>query len=146
MIAMLCWIVGCYGMAVAAVHLAHGWQKLMRGSRPAPWMHVVIVSENDERHIEWMVRAFGFYTWLRGRQLHMTLLDCGSTDATLAIAERAVRGAGISWNADVVSPEEVERVLDKLESSQPAEAALVVVRLNRAEDLRKVPFMSGSAI
>lgn len=91
MIAMLCWIVGCYGMAVAAVHLAHGWQKLMRGSRPAPWMHVVIVSENDERHIEWMVRAFGFYTWLRGRQLHMTLLDCGSTDATLAIAERAVR-------------------------------------------------------
>lgn len=56
------------------------------------------------------------------------------------------QGAGISWNADVVSHEEVERVLDKLESSQPAEAALVVVRLNRAEDLRKVPFMSGSAI
>ncbi|NKI20947.1 glycosyltransferase [Paenibacillus dendritiformis] len=145
MIAMLCWIFGCYGIAVAAVHLAHGWQKLVRGSRPAPWMHVVIVSENDERHIEWMVRAFGFYTWLRGRQLHMTLLDCGSTDATLAIAERAVRGARISWNAVVITPAEVDRVLDDLESTQPAEA-FVVVRLNRAEDLRKVPFMSGSAI
>ena len=146
MIAMLLWIVGCYGLAVAAVHLAHKWQKLLRGAAPAPWMHVVIVTENDERHMEWLMRAYSWYAWLKGRRLHFTVVDCGSTDATIHIAALAAQGHGVSWQGLYIRQDELETVLMDLQQQQAAEEILIVVQPRRKEDWTKVPFVAGSAM
>lgn len=146
MIAMLCWIVGCFGLAIAAVHLAHRWQQLIRGARPAPWMHVVLVTENDERHIEWVIRAYSWFAWLKGRKLHFTFVDRGSTDDTFRIASRVTEGNEVSWSLLAIQRDEVETTLHVLKQRQAEEEALIVIEPRRNEDWLKVPFKARSAL
>lgn len=145
MIAMLCWIVGCFGLAIAAVHLAHQWKQLVRGARPAPWMHVVLVTENDERHIEWVIRAYSWFAWLKGRKLHFTFVDSGSTDATFPIASRVMSGYDVSWNLLVIQRNELEATLQGLKQQAVAET-LIVIEPRSTEDWRKIPFKARSAL
>ncbi|MBG9735074.1 glycosyltransferase [Paenibacillus alvei] len=146
MIAMLCWIVGCFGLAIAAVHLAHQWQQLVRGVRPAPWMHVVLVTENDERHIEWVIRAYSWFAWLKGRKLHFTFVDSGSTDDTFPIASRVTERDEVSWSLLAIQRDELDMTLNELKQRQSEEEVLVVIEPRRQEDWRKVPFKARSAL
>ncbi|UHA75702.1 glycosyltransferase [Paenibacillus sp. 481] len=146
MIAMLLWIVCCYAVAVAAVHLVHRWQTL-RGSKPVSWRHVVIVTENDERYMEWLIQAYCWFAWLKGQRLHITVVDEGSKDCTEQITRRVVRRHGVSWEWKRVScAAEREYVLQELERQQAPEEALVVIRPQCIEDWAKVPFMARGAL
>lgn len=146
MITMLCWVVGCYGAAIAVVHLAHRCQQLVRGARPAPWMHVVLVTENDERHIEWVIRAYSWFAWLKGRRLDFTIVDSDSTDATFQIAARLAARYGGSWSLLTLQNEKLETILHGVRQRKAKEEMLIVIEPRRIEDWRKVPFKARSAI
>lgn len=145
MLAMFFWIVGCYGLAVAAVHFSYKWQQY-RGATPAPWMHVVLVTENDERHVERMIRAYSWFAWLKGYRLHFTIIDSGSTDATSRIAARIADGEGLSFNLLNIQRDRLEGVLNGLERWKSSEEVLIVIEPRCKEDWRKIPFMARSVL
>ncbi|WP_028543952.1 hypothetical protein [Paenibacillus taiwanensis] len=147
MIAMLLWIVGCYGVAVATVHLMHHLHNKLRGDKPVPWMHVIVATHNDERHMEWIVRAYCWFAWLKGRRLHLTMVDSGSIDATIDIVWRIARRYDVTCDMmNVSSVKEQMEVVALLEKKRQVEELQVVLYLKRKEDWRKVPFMVGSSL
>jgi len=147
MITMLLWIVGCYGLAVAVVHLVHRLQNKLRGDKQAPWMHVVIVSRNDERHMEWIIRAYCWFAWLKGKRLQFTVVDNGSTDDTSAIISRLIHHNEISCDiVNVHSYKEQEEAVYRLEMLKQPTETQIVLTLSKKADWRRVPFMAGGAL
>lgn len=81
----LVWIVGCYTAGVVILHLLHSqWMK--RGADRT--VHYVLRTLNNQLQLEWYIRSLYFFSWMKGRTIRITLADEGSTDDTIAIAER----------------------------------------------------------
>lgn len=86
---MLIWIIGCYAFAAFSVRLAgHLCPGLRNGT------HYVLYADNQGDRMEWYLRRL--YRWSRrtGKDLRITVVDCRSTDDTVAIAERFSRRDG----------------------------------------------------
>jgi len=77
-------IVGCYALCVAMIHLIYGSAKL----QSVPPTQIVLITNNNQTHIEWVVRSLFFSSWLKGKQIAATIVDKNSTDDTLKIIER----------------------------------------------------------
>ncbi|MGZ9586276.1 glycosyltransferase family A protein [Paenibacillus marinisediminis] len=147
MIAMLLWIVGCYGLAVVVVHLVHRLQNKLRGVKPAPWMHVVIVSHNDERHMEWIIRAYSWFAWIKGRRLQFSVVDNNSTDDTTAIISKMVHRNDMTCHVvHVNSKKEQEDAVHRLQMQKQPEEVQIVLMLHKQADWRRVPFVAGGAL
>lgn len=82
----LCWILGCYGLAIVLVH-ALGRLNWLRSGNAAP-AQVVLLTRNNQTQIEWYLRYISLVSWWKGRPVRVMLTDSGSTDETLAIAEK----------------------------------------------------------
>jgi hypothetical protein len=50
--------------------------------------HLVIITRNSQRSIEWMIWSYHFWNGTKGKKGKITCIDTGSTDDTLAIMER----------------------------------------------------------
>jgi len=87
----LLWITAVYVLAAAAVHLFHAWQK----RKSSPWVHYTLVTSNHEGQIEWYIRAFGWYSFISGKKLRLTVMDAASTDQTVEIVHRMHGTAGM---------------------------------------------------
>lgn len=149
MIAMLLWIVGCYGLAVAVVHLVYRFQNKLRGEKPAPWIHVVIVSHNDERHMEWIIRAYCWFAWLKGRRLKFTVVDQRSTDDTAAIISKLMHQHDELSDTEIIyvkSRREQEEVIRCLESTKASEETQLILRLHQQANWRRLPYVAGGAL
>lgn len=147
MIAMLLWIVGCYGLAVAVVHLTYRLHLKLRGKESIPWMHVVIVSHNDERHMEWVIRAYCWFAWIKGRKLKFTVVDHSSSDDTSDIVGRLVKHHDVT--CDMVhanSKKEQVAEVRRLEAMKQPEETLIVLVLHSQSDWRRIPFVAGGAL
>lgn len=81
----LVWIMGTYAVGILLIHWLH-WRWKRRGLERK--MHYVLVTRNNQMQVEWYIRSLGFFSWLKGRSIAVTLVDEGSTDETLAIAGR----------------------------------------------------------
>ncbi|ALS24489.1 hypothetical protein [Paenibacillus naphthalenovorans] len=81
----LVWIMGCYAGGILLVHLLH-WHWKRRGTEPVA--HYVLRTYNNQLQMEWYLRSLHFFSWIKGRTIAVTIVDEGSTDDTLAIAER----------------------------------------------------------
>lgn len=53
--------------------------------------HLVVITADSQATIEWWVRSFMFWNWIRGKVCHCTCIDLGSTDDTLPILHRLQR-------------------------------------------------------
>ncbi|OEF99756.1 hypothetical protein BHF71_00855 [Vulcanibacillus modesticaldus] len=66
----------------------------VRGSHFRPKMrkktklHYFILVKNSQANIEWVIRWINFWSWIRGKQTRITVIDLGSEDDTLDILER----------------------------------------------------------
>lgn len=85
---MLLAIIGCYAFAALAVRLA---ARRLPGWRDGT--HVVLFAGNQGQRVEWYLRRLRRWSLRTGRDVRITLVDCGSTDDTAAIAERFEAGA-----------------------------------------------------
>jgi hypothetical protein len=80
----LLWILGCYGLSIALLHIYFGTR--LNKARKA--VKVLLITKNNQDQIEWYIRSMFFFSRLRGRDLTATILDEGSTDETIQIIER----------------------------------------------------------
>lgn len=83
---LLC-IFGSYGLGVVLVHLVHS---IHRGHKDRRRIYV-LVTHNNQAQIEWYIRSLSFFSWLKGREIDIHILDEGSTDDTMGIIERVAR-------------------------------------------------------
>ena len=118
-------ILAAYGVSVGLVHLFRWrWQL----SRPASeTTHAVIVTRDVGATVEWHLRTYAFALWLRGRDTKVTLIDEGSGDDTLRIAQRLIAGFSANW--------------ELIAAGTPAEAQR---RLASIEDANEVLFLRGA--
>ncbi|OUM94962.1 MAG: hypothetical protein A9Z00_11990 [Thermobacillus sp. ZCTH02-B1] len=86
---MLLAIIGCYAFAALAVRAAVRRHRVRRAGT-----HVVLLAGNQGGRIEWYLRRLRRWSLRTGRDVRVTLVDCGSTDDTVAIAERFGRRTG----------------------------------------------------
>ncbi|MDQ1911270.1 hypothetical protein RAC89_12520 [Paenibacillus sp. GD4] len=118
-------IMGTYAVGILLIHWLH-WRFQRRGLERM--MHYVLVTRNNQLQVEWYIRSLGFFSWLKGRAITVTLVDEGSTDETLSIVARLSEEHQLhicsaeAWNwDDWVQEHENEQV--------------VVVRLSQNEGL-----------
>lgn len=80
----LMWIIGIYGTAVAILHILYAKH---RKQEPA-MTFFALVTYNNGTQIEWYLRSLIFFSWLRGRQVSITVFDEGSDDDTVAVVRQ----------------------------------------------------------
>jgi hypothetical protein len=87
MIPFMGYILLCYGMAAIAVHAMYRWH-VHRHPKSVKRVHYVLITQNHENQMEWVLRALHWYSKMKGIALRVTLLDNESNDDTLAIAQK----------------------------------------------------------
>ncbi|MBP1906992.1 hypothetical protein J2Z32_003657 [Paenibacillus turicensis] len=87
MIPFMGYILLCYGVAAIAVHAMYRWH-VHRHPKSVKRVHYVLITQNHENQMEWVLRALHWYSKMKGVALRVTLLDNESNDDTLAIAQK----------------------------------------------------------
>jgi hypothetical protein len=87
MIPFMGYILLCYGVAAIAVHAMYRWH-VHRHPKSVKRVHYVLITQNHENQMEWVLRALHWYSKIKGIALRVTLLDNESIDDTLAIAKK----------------------------------------------------------
>jgi hypothetical protein len=147
---MLLAIVGCYAFAALLVRWAARFSPGWRSG-----MHVVLFAGNQGERIEWYLRRLRRWSLRTGRDVRVTLVDCGSTDDTAVIAERFGRGAGA---IHVVRPDEIAAGSDdgpapgwsgdpgllkaswrNLRSTAPCVDGMMLINLHDPADVARLP-------
>lgn len=77
-------IISLYLMSVFLLHLRFNQyeKKYIESNR------VLVFTYNDQLKIEWLIRLLFFTSKLKGVELHLILIDEGSTDETMQIIDR----------------------------------------------------------
>lgn len=83
MIISACWFISSYTLCALLVHAAHYYYK----DKGSPEKHIVLVTRNNQLELEWVIRSLRLFAWIRGQALRITLVDQGSQDDTVWIAE-----------------------------------------------------------
>jgi mevalonate kinase len=125
----LLWIVGCYGAAVALLHMLIG----ARRGKESRTARVLLITQNNASHIEWYIRSLFFFSRVKGRELAVTVLDEGSMDDTVRIIERLSH----SHKLDVelgVSEQSLDQYLQALQ-----EENVMVVNISNRDEMISVP-------
>lgn len=104
-------ILAAYGIGVGLVHLFR-WRCHWGRNETS---HAVIVVGNAGPVVEWHLWMFAFSQWLQARYTKITLIDEGSSDDTLRIAERMISRLAADWELiSVSSPAEAKRLVEQL--------------------------------
>ncbi|MDU0205683.1 hypothetical protein ACYEXS_16035 [Paenibacillus sp. MAH-36] len=125
----LLWILGCYGISIAVLHLLFGARK-GRKKKPAK---VLLITKNNQNQIEWYIRSLFFFSGLKGYEVTATIYDEGSSDDTRQIIERLSHThlLNLRYQMDFGA-------VDQFVSEHEGEP-VVVVHLSNREDLVKIP-------
>lgn len=86
MVGELAAIFAAYGLGVCLVHLYRDRMQWEAGCTG----HTVFVTRNAGPVLEWHLRMLAFAQWANSRNMRITLIDEGSVDDTLRIAERLI--------------------------------------------------------
>ncbi|NDI36529.1 hypothetical protein EPK97_17520 [Chengkuizengella sediminis] len=90
MISGILTIIGIYVLCALIVHVSHYFHLKKKGEIGLHKVHYVIISYQNEKLIEWVLRSIFFFFWLHGKEVKITVVDKGSTDDTLAITNRMI--------------------------------------------------------
>lgn len=80
---LLC-IFGTYAIGIVLVHLLHNHYQ----EYPDKPIHYVILTRDNQMQVEWYLRSLLFFSWIKGRNVMITILDHDSSDDTVQIVER----------------------------------------------------------
>ncbi|MFD0696229.1 hypothetical protein ACFQZT_19370 [Paenibacillus sp. GCM10027628] len=125
----LLWIVGCYGISIAVLHILFR----IRKGRNKKQAKVLLVTKNNQNQIEWYIRSLFFFSRVKGSQVNAAIFDEGSSDDTLKIIERLSH----THLLEIYHQADDEFVDDYLR--QHENEPLIVVNLSNREDLVKIP-------
>lgn len=127
----LLWIVGCYGLSIAVLHILFGSRKA--SSKKAA--RVLLITKNNENQIEWYIRSLFFFSRVKGWELQTTVIDKGSSDDTLKIIERLSH----TFPLEICSDSNYESVDYYLHQHEME--AVIVVNISNREELIEIPFV-----
>ncbi|HEX7056203.1 MAG TPA: hypothetical protein VF260_03260 [Bacilli bacterium] len=99
--------------------------------------HYVLVTKNNQSQIEWIIRSLLFYSWLRGVWIKITILDQCSSDDTMRIVNRLAACRYMPVKI-VESGSSIDACLH---SSEYSAEEVILVELNKREDLKKLPLL-----
>lgn len=80
---------GLYGLAAV---LVHSWHALEKNKKRRRVIRFILITRNNEQHMEWYLRSLRFFGKWRGRHAAIAVFDDGSTDDTLQIVRKVERG------------------------------------------------------
>jgi len=80
-------VIGSYLISAVMVHAVYRWFPRLR----EPVRHYVLVTRNNERQAEFVIRAITWLSKLRGTSARITVVDECSRDQTIPIIERLDR-------------------------------------------------------
>lgn len=86
MILGLLWMISLYGSGALLVHAAH--HRMLKANKARKIHHYVVNTNHSQLQIEWSIRSLLLLAWLKGEALHITVIDHGSTDDTIAILNK----------------------------------------------------------
>jgi len=121
----LLWIFGSYAASIALVHWCYRRHRV-NGRKIT---HVLLITHNNQLQVEWYIRSLLFFSRLKGRDVHVTIADEGSTDDTLAIAERFREESDLDI-CTLVSADSLDEWIRQHEDKQ-----VIVVRLGIQDGL-----------
>lgn len=81
-----------YALSALLIHIFYKWLGIRERNR-----HVVIVTANHQKVIEWVIRSVFFLGWLKGSLDQVTVVDQCSEDDTEHIVDRMAYGKYIRW-------------------------------------------------
>lgn len=128
-------VVSCYGLSILLVHILYWY--VHRTSHPIKREHYVLISDHNQLQMEWVLRCLWLYSWIKGKNVSVTLIDHCSTDDTLAIARKLGKRMEMEIRS-VHSKQELHDVVPTSCSSHLYTQVVTVV-LNKQEDLKKIP-------
>ncbi|TXK80957.1 hypothetical protein [Paenibacillus sp. N3.4] len=128
----LLWILGCYGISIALLHLLLGSRK--GGNRKEA--NILLVTKNNQNQIEWYIRSLFFFSRVKGNEVTATIFDEGSTDDTMKIIERLSHTHLLKLRCQT----EHDAIDEYLH--QHGDERLIVVNLSNREDLVKMPIVT----
>lgn len=132
MIQGLLWFITIYGTSIILIHAAHLWiHKVQKRAKSVK--HYVLISNQNQLHIEWYIRSIVWFHSLKGNPLRITIMDQGSTDQTISIVEKLSRYFTIQIHTS--------SSLDDIAFISTPSTEAVVVQLNNQDDLRKIPML-----
>ncbi|MWC27194.1 hypothetical protein [Paenibacillus sp. MMS18-CY102] len=154
MISLLALVLGSYVLAALSVHLIRYYATR---SKKANSRHYVLFARNDASRMEWFIRSIQWFSSRSGTDVRITVIDCGSSDETVAIAGRFV-SSGLEFIVDDAFADQDRplRSSSYVRGGARAQAGpagkfaeagdgsarssqAVFVDLNRPEDLAKLP-------
>ena len=104
-------VIAAYGIGIGLVH----WVRRRPHAGRTEAKHAVIVTRDAGSTVEWHLRALAYGQWLRANYTKITLIDEGSADDTLRIAERLIGKLHAEWElVSASTPSEAQRFLDRL--------------------------------
>ncbi|MEK3911948.1 hypothetical protein [Paenibacillus sp. FSL H7-0331] len=121
----LLWIVGSYA---ASIVLMHWYYRRELQTNPKK-VYVWLITYNNQTQVEWFIRSLQFFSKLKGRDIQMIIADQGSTDETLAIAERL----RVTYQIEIQSFDE-QNTLDEW-IARHEDQQVMVIRLGHQEIL-----------
>lgn len=123
-------IISVYGISAALVHMTY--RHLYRASHKHE--HYILVSNDNQMHIEWVIRCLWLFSWLKGKDICITLLDQHSTDDTLKIAEKLAQHGHLDIRT-IHSKQELKTMAQISDFSELC-SRVVTIELNNKEDLK----------
>ncbi|RAV17390.1 hypothetical protein [Paenibacillus contaminans] len=76
---------GLYGLSAVLVHV---WYALDQNKKRRRTIRFILITRNNEQHMEWYLRSLRFFSRWRGCHVAIAVFDDGSTDDTLHIARQ----------------------------------------------------------
>ncbi len=100
--------------------------------------HLVIITRNSQRSIEWMIWSYHFWNGTKGKKGKITCIDTGSTDDTLAILERLTqRYPQLEILKIPPNVNAEEAIQDWLESNRQNKGKLIVLDMREPDQSRE---------
>lgn len=143
MIMSMLTIIAIYGMGIVLVHWHFARTRSLcriaglgkHANGGADSEHYLLISDDNQHQIEWILRSLLLHSWIKGKDIRISVLDQGSSDDTI----------------DIVRHFCVREAVNLLPEGQDGRAQYermrhqaTVIKLNCPEDLRKIPsFFSG---
>lgn len=134
MIQGMLWIIGIYGISMSLVHIAHLLMK--QKDRQDQSTHYILISNHNQLQIEWYIRSLLFFSWMRGKTSHITIMDQGSTDETLDIIHKLSLQCRVEIRV-LQGIEDIGAYL-KISRLQLFPDNTIVIDLNNEEDLNQI--------
>lgn len=133
MVLGLLWIIGIYGLCALLVHVVHSG--FHRHPKEVLVKHYVLITHNNQLHIEWYMRSLILFSWLKGKEIKVTVMDEGSSDDTVAIVEKMARKRNAALTL-YTTPQNLEQYVHSCSDEE-----IIVLELNKTDDLMKIPLL-----